>query len=161
MVLPLFQQPRGAQRIRGSRRRLVMNNTAKPISRITKLLKEMPWLYAVKAHWGTEDTIEMGTTASRQFLDWEIFSDRFAAEPKSCCFVRLESDFHEEVIKIELSGVHRTWFDALVELRRQNVSLDWVTHMATVVGEGDEVRVYRTQKDRPFAQMFDEYKPTK
>lgn len=123
----------------------------KPYDRVAKLLKEMPWLWAVKPRWDIMSSIHVMTANDKYFMDWDVHLD--LDELKRICYVHVVSDQGEEqIIKIELEGVNRTWFDVMHELYRREVYLGWVKHFVSVAG--NDVRVDKAPKDRPFVNMF-------
>lgn len=130
----------------------VMNlfKSQKPYGRVVKLLKEMPWLWAVKPRWDIMSSVHVMVADDKDFLNWNVHFN--PDELKSICYVHMVSDQGEQMIKVELEGSNRTWFDVMYDLYCREVYLGWVKHFVTVAG--NDVRVDRAPKGYIFEDLF-------
>ncbi len=125
--------------------------TPKPIDRVGKLLKEMPWLWAVKLIWTHHDTIEVMVADKSGYLDWNIPSYPF--ENKSICYVRVVTDRIEQMIKVELEGTHRTFFDVMLHLHECQIPVEFIERFVSLRFDG-HVRVDHAPTGDTFKNMF-------
>jgi hypothetical protein len=125
----------------------------RPFAHNARLLREMPWLWAIRQSWGTSHRMEVIQVDHTSFFDYLISRPQ---EQKGVCYVYTATDHTEKVHRVEIDGHPRDVYDALTHLRvEKGVNLSYVENIAVVVG--DETRVYRPKGGKTFGDLFDSH----
>ena len=118
-----------------------------PFTRVARLLKKMPWLWAVKQEWHDNDLVKVESTEGPGFLDGP------GSAYSSYCYVHHVTHYDERMIRLAGPDHNRSWFDILLELRRQGIRLEWVEHLVVPFNSA-WIHVYPAPKDSSFLDMF-------
>lgn len=99
-----------------------------------RLLREMPWLWAVRKSWDPTIKINVYRIDDPTHLDYYI---------KSRCYIYLDSHgYNQEIITIGFEDSKKMIFDALGKLLSQDRNrFECASHVVTVVGEHISVRL--------------------
>ena len=129
-----------------------------PLQLVNKLLAEMPWLWAVKQHWGSNHQIKVIQVDGTQMLDYVVArTDHFGHEPEvTRCYVHFEHSVSNWV-RNEGVGVGKTemsMYDVLGSLYALGSPTESIRHIITHVG--GRVTVYRPAKSTSFEELFKE-----
>ena len=113
--------------------------------RVRDLLKEYPWLWAVKQSWGKNVSVHFQEADSTRLDTGEMACDFFNSPLQTVGYAHLVSEGEEQVIKIVLEGTGRTWTEAMLYLATNGISdLAQVKHLACENRAG--VWVYRAPR---------------
>jgi hypothetical protein len=122
---------------------------AKPFAHNERILREMPWLWAVKRAWGSSDRITIIQ------IDKEFWFAQASVQVLSEIYIHTVMDQAERVHNLEYTGVSCNMYDALVDLHEKvGTHLKFVRHVAIKLGE--ETLVYRARTGTSFGELFDE-----
>lgn len=125
-------------------------STPNHFARMERLLRDMPWLWAIRSRWLDSSLVSIKQVDQEDFLDYWVSGGQL--EPVGTCYVHLVTMLTESVETVTLEGHPRDMYDVLEHLEQKGRFLENVRHMVTVVGI--EVRVWRPKSGVTFKDLF-------